>query len=129
VSDDLDLDLAGASIRADRRDVPAFVSALAVRLEQAVPGLVEVQRKRAGLFSGEKVVRRIACTVGEESYVLDADADGRTVVATCGKTVRGIVIRTEMLPVAEWAQRLVAALGREADTSAEAYRALHGLVA
>jgi hypothetical protein len=127
VTDDLDLDLAAASIRADRRDVPAFVNALAVRLEEAVPGLVEVQRKRAGMFSGEKVVRRIACTVGEESYVLDAD--GRTVVATCGKTVRGIVIRTETLPLAEWAQRLVAALGREADTSAEAYRALHGLVA
>lgn len=127
MSDELDLDLAAASIRADRRDVPAFVNALAVRLEEAVPGLVEVQRKRAGMFSGEKVVRRIACTVGEESYVLDAD--GRTVVATCGKTVRGIVIRTETLPLAEWAQRLVAALGREADTSAEAYRALHGLVA
>jgi hypothetical protein len=125
VSDDLDL--AAASIRADRRDVPAFVHALAVRLEQAVPGLVDVERKRAGLFSGQKVVRRIACTVGDESYVLTAD--GGVVVATCGKTVRGIVIRTDTLPVGEWAQRLVHALGREADTSAEAYRALHGLVA
>jgi hypothetical protein len=126
VSDDRDLDLAAASIRADRRDVPAFVNALAVRLEEAVPGLVAVERKRAGMFSGEKVVKRIACTVGEESYVLTAG--GRTVVATCGTEVRGIVIRTETLPVADWAQRLVAALGREADTSAEAYRALHGLV-
>ena len=126
MSDEPDLDLAAASIRADRQDVPAFVNALAVRLQEAVPELVDVERKRAGRFSGEKVVRRIACTVGEETFVLTAD--GRTISATCGKEVRGIVIRTETLPVGEWAQRLVAALGREADTSAQAYQALHGLV-
>jgi hypothetical protein len=121
-----DLDLAAASIRADRGDVPAFVAALAARLEAAVPGHVEVERKRSGLFSGPRVVRRIACTVGDETYTLTSDS--RAVTATYGKAVRGIVIRTESLPVDAWAQRLVAALGHEADTSADAYRALHDLV-
>jgi hypothetical protein len=124
VSDDLDL--SAASLRADGRDLPAFVNALAVRLEEAVPGRVSVERKRAGLFSGEKVVKRIVCEVGEEQYVLEAE--GGRVVATCGKAVRGITIRTETLPVAEWSRRLVEAIGREADTSLEAYQALHGLV-
>lgn len=122
-----DLDLSAAQLRADGRDLPAFVNALAVRLQDAVPGLVEVERKRAGLFSGDKVVRRISCRVGEEEYVLESD--GAKVTATCGKAVRGITIKTETLAVQPWTERLVAAIGREADTSAEAYQALHGLVA
>jgi hypothetical protein len=125
VSDDLDL--SAASLRADGRDLPAFVNALAVRLEDAVPGMVSVERKRAGLFSGEKVVRRITCDVGEEQYVLEAD--GGRVTTTCGKAVRGITIRTETVPVADWSRRLVEAIGRQADTSQQAYQALHGLVA
>lgn len=126
MTDEPDLDLAAASIRADRADLPAFVAALAVRLEAAVPGLVEVERRRAGLFSGERVVKAIACTVGEERYALTAD--GPRVEATCGKVVRGITIRTESMALDAWAQRLVAALGREADQSAATYRALQDLV-
>jgi hypothetical protein len=125
VSDDLDL--SAAQLRADGRDLPAFVNALAVRLEDAVPGMVDVERKRAGMFSGEKVVKRISCRVGEEEYVLEAD--GSKVTATCGKAVRGITIKTQTLPVQAWTERLVEAIGREAGTSAEAYQALHGLVA
>src|SRR5690242_20356215 len=103
-----DLDLAAAQIRADAADLPAFVEALAVRLEQAIPGQVEVDRRRTGLLSKRKVVTRIACRIGEEAYELRRD--GSTATAQCGKVVRGITIRTEELPVAEWAARLVAAI-------------------
>ena len=44
-----DLDLLAASLRADAGDVDAFVEALAVKLEAALPGQVEVER-RGGLL-------------------------------------------------------------------------------
>ena len=122
-----DLDLAGAQLRADRRDVPAFAAALATRLEDAVGDLVEVERKRAGLLRGEKVVRRISCPVGDEVYVLVVD-DGRA-TATRAKAVRGITLKTEELPVQAWADALVAALRAHADGSTAAWSALHDLVA
>ena len=121
-----DLDLAGAQLRADRRDVPAFAAALAARLEDAAGDLVEVERRRAGLFDGRKVVRRVSCALGDEVFVLDVDA-GRA-RATRAKAVRGITLRTEELPVQAWADALVAALTAHADASTEAWSALHDLV-
>src|SRR3954469_2875366 len=60
VADAPDLDLLAASLRADATDTAAFLEALAARLEGALPGQVEVQRK-GGLFGG-KGVRRIPGT-------------------------------------------------------------------
>ena len=125
-SEDLDLDLAAAQIRADARDLGAFVDALAKRLEQAIPGQVDVDRKRAGLLSSRKVVTRIACKLGDESYELRRDGSNAT--AQRGKVVRGITIRTEELPVPTWAADLVDAIGAQAQTSAGTYEALRALV-
>ena len=40
-----DLDLLAASLRADAGDLDAFVEALAAKLEAALPGQVEVERR------------------------------------------------------------------------------------
>ena len=55
---DIDIDLVTASLRADASDLRAFVEALAVKLEEAVPGAVSVDRRREGML-GPKRVRRI----------------------------------------------------------------------
>lgn len=122
-----DLDLSGAQLRADSRDLPAFIAALAARLEDAVGDGVEVDRRRAGLFRGDRVVRAIRCPVGEEVYALELD--GARATATRAKAVRGITIRTEELPVDAWTAALVAAIGEQADRSSQAWSALHDLVA
>jgi hypothetical protein len=46
---EMDIDLLAASLRADASDLGAFVEALAVKLEEAVPGAVRVERRRNGL--------------------------------------------------------------------------------
>ncbi|MCE5421103.1 MAG: hypothetical protein JJ713_10090, partial [Acidithiobacillus sp.] len=45
-----------AWLRRAQTDLQAFVEALADRLEGDMPGLVEVERKREGLFSGKRQV-------------------------------------------------------------------------
>ncbi len=49
-----------------RSELGTFVEALAVKLEEAVPGSVRVQRRRDGLF-GPKLVRRIALDAGDRA--------------------------------------------------------------
>lgn len=115
-----------ARIRADARDVPAFVNALAVLLEQAVPDMVEVDRRRARFLSAERVVSGLRCTVGEHVYALTREGSG--IVTTRARAVRGITIRTETLAIDAWVSDLVAALGAQADVSAAAHEALRGLV-
>ena len=51
MADTDDLDLLAASLRADAGDLEAFVEALAVKLEAALPDQVEVER-RGGLLGG-----------------------------------------------------------------------------
>ena len=67
-----ELDLLAASLRADSGDLDAFVEALAVKLEAALPGQVEVER-RGGLLGGRKRVRRIEVTLGDQRYELEAE--------------------------------------------------------
>ncbi len=74
-----DLDLLAASLRADAGDLDAFVEALAVKLEAALPGQVEVER-RGGLLGGRKRVRRIQVTLGDQRYELEVER-GRQALA------------------------------------------------
>ena len=81
-----DLDLLAASLRADAGDLDAFVEALAVKLEAALPDQVEVER-RGGRLGGRKRVRRIEVTLGDQRYEAEADR-GRV---TCRR--RSVVAR------------------------------------
>lgn len=124
--DDLALDLAAAGMRADLRDIPAFLAALAARLEDALGGAVTVERKRAGLLSSRKDVMAIRVKLGDVVRTLRRVDDG--VVAEEGKVVRGIVLRTDEVTVDGWIQGVVAAAQQRAGASSEAYRALRDLV-
>lgn len=125
-SDDLDFELVASSLRADSRDLTTFVEALAVKLEGALPGQSMVERRGGGLFSREKRVHRIQVTLGDQRYELIAD--GSRLETSCAKAVRGIVLKTEVLPLDAWIDRLSRGLAEHAQTSEQARVALGRLL-
>jgi hypothetical protein len=111
--DDPGFDLVAASLRADTTDLNAFVEALAVKLEGALPDSVRVDRKGGGLLSREKRVRRISIGMDEARY--DLERVGESIEASRCNEVRGIVIKSERLGLDEW----IDALSRELTTRAQ----------
>ena len=126
MSDGADLELVAAGLRADAREMPALLNGLGAWFEEAVPHLVRVERKRAGLLDSRRLVTRITCQVGEDAYVLERQGGGA--VARRGRVVRGITLRTETLTLAEWLSALGAALRTHAEVSDAAARSLRDLL-
>ena len=124
--DDMGFELVASSLRAETGDLKAFVEALAVKLEGALPDRTVVERKSGGLFSKEKRVRRIAVQMGNNRYELTAD--GGRVQAARGTAVRGIVLKNEMLPLDEWIDEMSRELTSEAQQSEHARLALERLL-
>jgi hypothetical protein len=124
--DDLDFELVASSLRADTRDLKSFVEALAVKLEGALPGQANVERRGGGFFSKEKHVQRIEVALGDQRFGLTTD--GSHIETTCAKAVRGIVLKTETLPLNEWIDRLSRGLAEHAQTSEQARVALERLL-
>ena len=122
---DLNIDLVTASLRADAGDLGAFVEALAVKLEQAIPGGVSVERRRDGMF-GPKRVRRIAVDAGDRRLELRAD-DG-SVQTVCSRLSGGIVLKREELPTDDWLRALGEALAAQAQNSQTTRQALERLL-
>jgi hypothetical protein len=120
-----DLDLVAASLRADAADLDAFVEALAVRLEGALPGQVEVERK-GGLLGGNKRVRRIAVSLGDQRY--EADVDRGRVTCRRRSVVRGIALKTQELDLDAWIDALSRDLVEEGERSERGRQALARLL-
>jgi hypothetical protein len=120
-----DLDLLAASLRADATDTAAFLDALAARLEGALPGQVEVQRK-GGLFGGGKRVRRIAVRLGDSHYEIEGEHGA--LVARRRNVVRGIALKSEELGVDAWIEGLSADLLALAQRSEQGRLALQRLL-
>jgi hypothetical protein len=124
VADAPDLDLLAASLRADATDTAAFLEALATRLEGALPGQVDVQRK-GGLFGGKRV-RRIEVRLAERHY--EIEGNGGPPTARRRSVVRGIALKTEELSVDAWIEALSADLLELAQTSERGRAALERLL-
>ena len=120
-----DLDLVAASLRADAGDLDAFVEALAVKLEGALPGQVVVER-RGGLFGGGKRVRRIEVTLGDQRY--EAEPDSGRVTCRRRSVVRGIALKTQELDLDAWIASLSRDLVEEADRTERGRQALARLL-
>ncbi|HEX5192670.1 MAG TPA: hypothetical protein VFW09_07690 [Solirubrobacteraceae bacterium] len=120
----LDIELVTASLRADASDLGAFVEALAVKLEQALPNGVRVDR-RGGLF-GAKKVRQISVDAGDTRLRLDRD--GAAVDTSRARLSGGIVLKTERVEIDEWLRELGRALAEQARRSAVTREALERML-
>jgi hypothetical protein len=122
---DLDLDLLAASLRADAGDLGAFVEGLAAKLEDVLPGRVQVTRKRQGMM-GPKLVSKIALDAGGERLEIVRERD--QVQTRLAKISGGIVLKTEELPTEAWLSELGRALAAEAERSETTRQALERLL-
>ncbi|MHB8649595.1 MAG: hypothetical protein ACYDBR_05340 [Gaiellaceae bacterium] len=119
-------DLLAASLRASSGDLKAFVEVLADKLEQSLPGRVAVERRPVRRFSKEKRVVRIELTLGDNRYIALAQAGAlETRRATA---VRGVVLKSEALPLEAWLDALARELAAEANASEESRLALDQLL-
>ncbi len=120
-----DLDLVAAALRADLSDIAAFVEGLAVRLEQTLPGFVQVKRSRSG-FRGPRLVSEILVQAGEEQLMLRRD--GGHVNASRARMSGGIVLKTEPLDIESWLAALSGTVAQQAQRSERIRLALQQLV-
>jgi hypothetical protein len=124
--DEIDVDLLAASLRASSSDLKVFVEVLADKLEHALPGRVQVERRSTRFLGKEKRVDRIQCQLGDERYVLSTR---NGIDARRSKAVRGVVLKTEALSLDEWLGALAGGLADEARSSEQAQVALQQLLA
>lgn len=102
---DISFDESAAWIRRSQTDMKAFLEALAERLEQGMPGFVEAERKKDGLFSHHQHLVHLLVHAGEFDYHLNFD--GTHVETLRARVVRGVVLKRDVLPLAEWLQSLL----------------------
>lgn len=121
---DLDIELVTASLRADASDLGAFVETLAVKLEQALPNGVRVDR-RGGLLRA-KQVKEISVDAGDTRLRLDRD--GANVQTSRARLSGGIVLKTERIDTDEWLSELGRALAEQARRSQATREALERML-
>jgi hypothetical protein len=126
MSDELDsplqVEMLAASLRADGTDLRAFLEALAAKLTGALPDQTQVTR-HSSLFSREHPVKEIMVVLGDSQYRLARERQGPLMVSRA-KVVRGIVLKTEQIPLEQWIGELAEGLAQEAAHSAQSRAAL-----
>ena len=118
----LQMELLAASLRADSTDNKAFLEALATKLAGSLPNQTTVIRQ-SSIFSREHPVKEITVTMGDYQYRIGREKQG-PIVTQRAKVVRGIVLKTEQIPMDQWIDELADALAHEAADSAQARIAL-----
>jgi len=121
-SEPMRTELFAASLRADKTDLKTFLDALAVKLEGSLPDYTRVTRQ-GGIFSREHPVKEVAVSLGDYQYRISRERQG-PLVAMRAKVVRGIVLKTEQIPVEQWIEELSEALSLLAGQSVQARAAL-----
>ena len=122
ISEPMRTELFAASLRADKTDLKTFLDALAVKLEGSLPDYTRVTRQ-GGFFSRERSVKEIVVSLGEYQYRIGREKQG-SLVAIRAHVVRGIVLKTEQIPVDQWIDELSEALAQLASRSAQSRAAL-----
>jgi hypothetical protein len=121
------LDLAAAEVRVDSADTHALIEALATRLEEALPRLAAVKRRRVGGFrSKQSEVELIEVVMGDERFELAQQRDG--LHCTRHRVVRGITLKRDELAIGQWISELVDEVTRTAALGEQARITLEGLL-
>ena len=118
----LQMEMLAASLRADTTDLKAFLEALAVKLEGSLPNQTIVTR-HSSIFSREHPVKEITVTLGDYQYRVSRERQG-PIMTQRAKVVRGIVLKTDQVPLDQWIEELAGALAEIAASSAQARSAL-----
>jgi len=118
-----EFDLEAAVLRRSQVDLRAFMEALAVRLEGALPQQVSVERRRDGLLSKTSHVAGIEVRTEKAIYTLTLLKGVLT--ATRAKVVRGVVISTSSVTAAVWLGEVRAEISSLAQKSGDAADILH----
>ena len=118
----LQMEMLAASLRADSTDVKAFLEALASKLSGSLPNQTTVTR-HSGLFSREHPVKEINVSLGDFQYKISRERQG-PVMTQRAKVVRGIVLKTEQIPMEQWIEDLASGLAQIAASNAQARSAL-----
>ncbi len=124
--DDADIDLLAASLRSSSGDLRTFVEVLAEKLESALPGRVKVERRTVRFLGKEKRVKRVECDLGDLRYLLASE--GGAVETRRATAVRGVVLKSEAVPLDAWIDALARDLAIEARSSEQSRVALEQLL-
>lgn len=127
--EDAGFDLVAAQVRSYASDTDTFFEVLASKLKDALGDRVKLERI-GGLLKRNHPVGGIELdlTSSGEGVVLRAKREPNGVACSVARTVRGIVLSTKPVPVAEWIDELLGALSQEAERSERTWTALHGLL-
>ncbi len=120
-----EFDRLASSLRADSRDLTTFLQVMAQKFEEALPGLVRVERARGLLGRGRRVTR-ISLQLGELRFDLSEPAGALEARAT--RVVRGIALKSDVLEPDLWLEQLARALTAQAQASSQARLALERLL-
>jgi hypothetical protein len=130
-SETTDVDALAAALRASSADLEIYARVLTVSLSEALPaGMVEVQRDqslRDRLAGRPGVVRSVRISLGDTSLEL-ARGDAGAPVARTARAVRGVIISSKEVSVAEWTRLLADQLAARARDSEAARAALAKLL-
>ena len=118
-----EFDLNAAWLRRANGDMKAFMQALAVRLEDALPGRVEVERKRDGFFSRESHAVRIAVAFDSSLYTLVLE-HGR-LCARRAKIIHGVSLSSDEIAVPDWFAALNREVGIIGQEAGDAHTVIH----
>jgi hypothetical protein len=121
--DPSELDLSAAWFRRAQGDFKTFIAAFGARMEGAIPGRVTLERKRDGFFSTQSHVVRVL--IETEANIYSLALIQNRLVAFRTKSVRGVTLKTEEIPVPDWLQALDADIRRLAEHAGSAQSVLH----
>ncbi len=110
LSGPMQVELFASSLRADATDLKVFMEALATRLSGSLPDQTQVAR-HSGLFSREHPVQEISVTLGAYQYRITRERQGFPVTSRA-KVVRGIVLKTDIIPMEQWIEELATSLAQ-----------------
>jgi hypothetical protein len=122
-----DFDLSAGMLRADSGDLEGSVDVLARKLEDSLPAITAVKRRKVGGFRSKRtVVERIQVSLGDEQFEICRSQSGFQ--CTRHKVVRGITLSRKEIPMNEWISELIGGVSATAEITEQSRSALEGLL-
>ncbi len=122
----LQVDVLACSLQMDKSESGDLLEFLAAKLSSALPEETEITR--GGWFlSASKPVTELSIKLGDQGFQIVREKRG-AITARQMKIVRGVVLKTEEVPVDQWVQNLAAALANLAEKNSRTRAALQKFV-